>query len=131
MKETRIMMGMTITVEIADKVFDPKIFKKVFDYFEYVDQKFSMYKPTSEISHINKKEIKKEAVKMPGVKTEGSSTASATSMIENAKRELLAQRGAVGVGARPELARAVAQAQKRQVVAELAVPSWAGSETPG
>ncbi len=53
-------MGMTITVEIADKVFDPKIFKKVFDYFEYVDQKFSMYKPTSEISHINKKQIKKE-----------------------------------------------------------------------
>ena len=58
-KETRIMMGMAITVEIADIVFDSNVFKKTFDYFEYVDEKFSMYKDTSEISLINKNKIPK------------------------------------------------------------------------
>ncbi|MEI8338013.1 MAG: FAD:protein FMN transferase [bacterium] len=55
--ESREMMGMTITVEIADNVFDPEIFKKAFDYFKYVDEKFSLFKETSEISLINKKQI--------------------------------------------------------------------------
>ena len=58
-KEIRIMMGMAITVEIADAVIDTNIFKKVFDYFEYVDEKFSTYKHTSEISNINKNKIPK------------------------------------------------------------------------
>ena len=58
-KETQVMMGMTITVEIADNVFNPEIFKKVFDYFEYVDEKFSTYKNTSEILLINKNKIPK------------------------------------------------------------------------
>lgn len=56
MRKTRLIMGMPITVEIigsADKVFD-----EVFDYFGYVDQKFSTYKNTSEISKINRGEIK-------------------------------------------------------------------------
>ena len=30
------MMGMTITIEISDDSLDPEIFKKAFDYFEYV-----------------------------------------------------------------------------------------------
>lgn len=60
MLQTRIMMGMTITVEIADKVFDQEVFKKAFDYFEYVDEKFSTYKDKSEISLINKGQIKED-----------------------------------------------------------------------
>ncbi len=55
--ESRDMMGMTITIEIADSNFNPEIFKKAFEYFEYVDEKFSVFKETSEISLINKKQI--------------------------------------------------------------------------
>lgn len=44
---------MPITIEIIDSDFPPKIFDEVFSYFEYVDQKFSTYKPDSEISQIN------------------------------------------------------------------------------
>ena len=55
--ESREMMGMTVTIEIADSNFDPGIFKKAFEYFEYVDEKFSVFKETSEISLINKKQI--------------------------------------------------------------------------
>ena len=55
--ESREMMGMTITIEIADSNFSPEIFKKAFDYFKYVDEKFSVFKEMSEISLINKKQI--------------------------------------------------------------------------
>ena len=57
MKETRILMGMPVTVEIADPTTGPpvlqNIIKKVFDYFVYIDETFSTYKTTSEISAIN------------------------------------------------------------------------------
>ncbi len=53
MKQERIIMGMTIIVEIADKKVDVKIFDEVFTYFENIDQKFSTYKTGSEISKIN------------------------------------------------------------------------------
>ncbi len=57
MRETRILMGMPITVEVVDPVPQPvaleSIIKKVFDYFVYIDEKFSTYKPTSEISALN------------------------------------------------------------------------------
>ena len=52
------MMGMTITIEISDTSFNPEIFKKAFDYFEYVENKFSVYKDDSEISLINLGKIK-------------------------------------------------------------------------
>lgn len=51
-------MGMPITVEIADAVLKPELFEDVFLYFTYVDQTFSTYKDTSEISRINRGEIK-------------------------------------------------------------------------
>jgi len=57
MKQTRILMGMPITVEIVDRTVTPAIFDTVFDYFTYVDEKFSTYKDTSEISRINRHEI--------------------------------------------------------------------------
>ncbi len=57
MKETRLIMGMPITVDISDAVFSPKLFQEVFDYFVSVDERFSTYKPKSEITLINEKKI--------------------------------------------------------------------------
>jgi len=47
------MMGMTINAEIIDDGVTAEIFDKVFDYFNYIDQKFSPFKDDSEISQIN------------------------------------------------------------------------------
>jgi thiamine biosynthesis lipoprotein len=52
MRATRILMGMPITVEIADTC-DAAILNAVFGYFEDVDRRFSTYKPDSEIEAIN------------------------------------------------------------------------------
>jgi len=57
MKETRIIMGMPVTLEVVDENVDQKILNEVFDYFIYIDEKFSTYKSTSEISAINRGEI--------------------------------------------------------------------------
>lgn len=46
-------MGMPISIEIVDPQADEKIFDEVFSYFEHIDEKFSTYKPASEISAIN------------------------------------------------------------------------------
>jgi FAD:protein FMN transferase len=62
MKKTEWIMGMPITICLADKSKTPEAegeaIKKVFDYFIYVDNTFSTYKEESEISRINRKEIK-------------------------------------------------------------------------
>lgn len=52
-------MGMPITVEIAngETVAQKAAIEKVFDYFTHVDEKFSTYKNTSEITAINKNKI--------------------------------------------------------------------------
>ena len=56
MRETRIVMGMPCTVEIvADECL--AVINSVFEYFTKVDERFSTYKPTSEISAINRGEI--------------------------------------------------------------------------
>ncbi len=60
MKETRILMGMPITVEIVDGTSKKENVDKVFDYFKLVDNRFSTYKDKSEISLINNGSIKKE-----------------------------------------------------------------------
>jgi thiamine biosynthesis lipoprotein len=52
MRETRIMMGMPITVEIVGAT-DSRLHELAFDYFEQIDRRFSTYKPESEISAIN------------------------------------------------------------------------------
>lgn len=57
MKQSRIIMGMPITVEIVDQRASSEIFDKVFEYFHHVDEKFSTYKSDSEISQINRGEI--------------------------------------------------------------------------
>ena len=57
MKQTRIIMGMPVILEVIDARVTGKIFDSVFAYFEYVDRKFSTYKQESEISMINRQEI--------------------------------------------------------------------------
>lgn len=51
-------MGMPISVEIVDLNVDQHDFDELFDFFVYVDEKFSTYKSTSETSKINQGTIK-------------------------------------------------------------------------
>ena len=51
-------MGMPIIIEIVDKEATKEAFDKAFEYLEYVDKTFSTFKSDSEISRINKGEIK-------------------------------------------------------------------------
>jgi thiamine biosynthesis lipoprotein len=53
-RETRLIMGMPITLQIADPAGAPAHLAAIFDYFTYVDETFSTYKDTSEISRINR-----------------------------------------------------------------------------
>ncbi|MBU6389574.1 FAD:protein FMN transferase [Patescibacteria group bacterium] len=53
MKETRLLMGMPVTVEIIDRKAKQSDIGRIFDYFTYVDETFSTYKESSEISAIN------------------------------------------------------------------------------
>lgn len=46
-------MGMPVTIELVDAKATTKELEKIFAYFQYVDQTFSTYKATSEISKIN------------------------------------------------------------------------------
>jgi thiamine biosynthesis lipoprotein len=57
MKQTRLIMGMPVILEVVDSDVTSEAFEKVFDYFGYVDRKFSTYKPDSEISRINRNEL--------------------------------------------------------------------------
>jgi thiamine biosynthesis lipoprotein len=57
MKQTRLLMGMPITIEVVDATAPADICERVFAYFRSVDQIFSTYKPGSEISRINNREI--------------------------------------------------------------------------
>src|ERR1035437_3262419 len=57
MKDTRIIMGMHITVEIVDQEATSKIFEEIFSHFTAVDKQFSTYKNDSEIMRINRGEI--------------------------------------------------------------------------
>jgi thiamine biosynthesis lipoprotein len=52
MRETRILMGMPITVDVGNA--PSAIVETVFDYFKRIDQRFSTYRPDSEISAINR-----------------------------------------------------------------------------
>ena len=54
--ETRLLMGMPITVEIVDDA-PHNVLERVFNYFAAVDERFSLYKETSEITALNKRRI--------------------------------------------------------------------------
>jgi thiamine biosynthesis lipoprotein len=53
MKEVWSLMGMTVTVEVTDPTVVTSDLQDIYTYFTYVDQTFSTYKATSEISQIN------------------------------------------------------------------------------
>lgn len=57
MKEVQAIMGTSVVVNIRDSEAKKEFFEEVFAYFRYVDDKFSTYKQTSEITKINNKEI--------------------------------------------------------------------------
>jgi thiamine biosynthesis lipoprotein len=56
MRDTRILMGMPITVDVS-KMVDGMLVDMVFDYFAHVDQHFSTYRADSEISAINRGDV--------------------------------------------------------------------------
>lgn len=60
MKETRIIMGMPVVVEIVDAHVSQESLDEIFDYFVWVDDKFSTYKSKSEITLFNEGKIKQE-----------------------------------------------------------------------
>jgi len=53
MRDTRLIMGMPITVEIVDEA-PSRLVEDVYDYFTRVDNQFSLYKPHSEICEYNR-----------------------------------------------------------------------------
>lgn len=53
MKQTTIVMGMPVTIEIVDSYVTSSDIRKIFEYFISIDSIFSTYKKTSEISLIN------------------------------------------------------------------------------
>ncbi len=57
MKQTKILMGMPITLEVSGALIPEQTFEKVFSYFQHVDNVFSTYKQDSEISRINRGEL--------------------------------------------------------------------------
>lgn len=57
MKQTKLIMGMPITIEIVDEEVTTKIFEEIFTYFRTIDEKFSPYRKTSEVSLINKNKL--------------------------------------------------------------------------
>lgn len=57
MKKTKIIMGMPITVCIADELDEKKDIEEIFTFFKTVDMQFSPYIKTSEVAKINRKEI--------------------------------------------------------------------------
>ena len=57
MNQTRILMGMPITLNIVDPHASEAIFEQVFEYFTYIDEKFSTYKDYSEISLLNQRAL--------------------------------------------------------------------------
>jgi FAD:protein FMN transferase len=58
MKKQTIIMGMPVTIEVCESKVTDEDINEVFSYFHYIDKKFSTYKKDSEISQINRGELK-------------------------------------------------------------------------
>jgi len=57
MKQTRLLMGMPITLEVMGETITQDDLDSIFAYFVSVDETFSTYKDTSEITRINNGEL--------------------------------------------------------------------------
>jgi len=53
-RETRLLMGMPITVAVVDAAGKPEDIAAIFEYFSSIDEKFSPYKETSETAAVNR-----------------------------------------------------------------------------
>lgn len=53
-------MGMPVTIDVSHRNVTDEDINEVFAYFHYIDKKFSTYKKDSEISQINRGEIKEK-----------------------------------------------------------------------
>lgn len=53
-QETRILMGMPITVAVADAAATKNDLDKIFDYFRGIDERFSPFKEASETSAVDR-----------------------------------------------------------------------------
>ena len=58
MKKSKSIMGMPVVIEISDSNAKQEDFNEVFAYFHYIDKKFSTYIKDSEVSLLNRKEIR-------------------------------------------------------------------------
>jgi thiamine biosynthesis lipoprotein len=56
MRQTRIIMGMPVQLEICDESASQNSYDRVFEYLAGIDERFSTYKDTSEIGQINQGE---------------------------------------------------------------------------
>jgi thiamine biosynthesis lipoprotein len=61
MRQSRLIMGMPVLLEIVDANATAADYDAVFDYFTGVDARFSTYKDDSETSRINRGEISESA----------------------------------------------------------------------
>jgi thiamine biosynthesis lipoprotein len=64
MKETRLMMGMPITIEMIDSEATEQHVEKIYDYFSAIDAQFSTYKADSEIAQLNAGKLKASEMSM-------------------------------------------------------------------
>ena len=60
MKKQKTIMGMPVIVNVADKNVTGEDISEVFSYLHYIDEKFSTYKKNSEISRINRRQLKEK-----------------------------------------------------------------------
>jgi thiamine biosynthesis lipoprotein len=60
MKDTRLLIGMPITVEVLDPAAGAGDLDAVYAYFAWVDDTFSTYKPSSEVSRLNRGELRED-----------------------------------------------------------------------
>jgi thiamine biosynthesis lipoprotein len=56
------IMGMPIVIDVRDADLDPAALDRAFDWFRFVDVLFSTYKADSEISRLNRGELRREDV---------------------------------------------------------------------
>lgn len=62
MRHARSIMGMPVLLEIVDAAATQEDYDMIFDYFTAVDERFSTYKDTSEISQLHRGEVTLNAV---------------------------------------------------------------------
>ena len=62
MRQTRLLMDMPITVDVIDAGVSQKDIEKIYDYFIYIDNTFSPFKKSSELTRINAGKLEMSSV---------------------------------------------------------------------